>query len=305
METFAERLKRVALQRRRWAQDEHLDAYRLYDRDVPGWPLIVDLYGDHLHAAEVLQPGGCPPEDTIRQTLAQSLDWPQEKIVLKMRRPQAGGQQYEKLAEEGRTFLVREKDLKFQVNLWDYLDTGLFLDHRLSRQQVRAAAGQTRFLNLFAYTGSFSVYAAAGGAFETLTVDLNPNYLDWARQNLSLNGFSGPFHKFQKADALAFLRAESRRFDLIVLDPPTFSNSKKMAGTLDVQRDHNWMVRRCLDLLNPGGRLFFSNNYHKFKLDKDLIKDFQPRDVSAETCPPDFRPYPHQAWWFEKTGKRL
>jgi 23S rRNA (guanine2445-N2)-methyltransferase / 23S rRNA (guanine2069-N7)-methyltransferase len=177
------------------------------------------------------------------------------------------------------------------VNFRDYLDTGLFLDHRLVRGMLRDWAQGADFLNLFCYTGSATVYAAAGGARSTMSVDLSNTYLDWARDNLILNGFSSDGHELHRADCLTWLEQQEpggARFDLIFLDPPTFSNSKRMEGVLDVQRDHVGMIRRSLKLLRPGGRLVFSTNYSRFKLDTAQLSDLEIEDISARTIPKDF-----------------
>jgi 23S rRNA (guanine2445-N2)-methyltransferase / 23S rRNA (guanine2069-N7)-methyltransferase len=233
--------------------------------------------------------------------------------VLKVRRPQRGAEQYQKLRDDGRFLRVRENDLSFLVNLTDYLDTGLFLDHRITRGIIRELAPGRRFLNLFAYTGSASVYAAAGGAASTTTVDLSPTYLDWARRNLELNAFSGAEHGFIRTDCLQWLaqaaatrqgataaRGSSARlgsraggtapsyYDLIFLDAPTFSNSKSMSTDLDLQRDHARLVRDAAGLLSPEGILLFSTNSRRFKLDPALAQKFTIADISKQTIPPDF-----------------
>jgi 23S rRNA (guanine2445-N2)-methyltransferase / 23S rRNA (guanine2069-N7)-methyltransferase len=190
---------------------------------------------------------------------------------------------------------VAESGLKFWVNFTDYLDTGLFLDHRLTRQRLREDAARTRFLNLFAYTGSATVYAAAGRARTTTTVDMSATYLDWAQRNLAINGFSGAAHELIRADCIAWLEdavAGRRQFDLIFLDPPTFSNSKRMEDVLDVQRDHGALIGRCMALLAPGGKLVFSCNAQKFKLDPGLDEVYQVQDISRATLPRDFERNP-------------
>jgi 23S rRNA (guanine2445-N2)-methyltransferase / 23S rRNA (guanine2069-N7)-methyltransferase len=209
--------------------------------------------------------------------------------------------QYEKQSEKGHFLAVQEAGLKFRINLEDYLDTGLFLDHRITRQLIGSMASKKRFLNLFAYTGSATVHAAAGGATSTLSVDLSNTYLDWAEANMALNGFSGPSHRFLRADCLAWLEEAAQnpeRFDLIFLDPPTFSTSKRMAGTLDVQRDHVGMIRLAMAILAPGGGLVFTTNQRKFKLDRATLEDLLIEDISAKTLPKDFERNPriHMGW---------
>jgi 23S rRNA (guanine2445-N2)-methyltransferase / 23S rRNA (guanine2069-N7)-methyltransferase len=212
-------------------------------------------------------------------------------VHTRVRKPQKGAEQYAKRENLGERFSVEEAGLKFWVNFRDYLDTGLFLDHRLVRAMLREWAGGADFLNLFCYTGSATVYAAAGGARSTVSVDLSNTYLDWARDNLLLNGFTSEGHELHRADCLSWLEqqeAAGPRFDLIFLDPPTFSNSKRMEGVLDVQRDHVGMIRRTMKLLRPTGRLVFSTNFTRFKLDAAALADLSVEDITAESIPKDF-----------------
>lgn len=294
-EMFANRLEKVNRNIGKWARKQGITCYRIYDDDMPEFPLAVDVYDSILHVAEYERPHGLDPEAHVAwlqgsvDVLARVLGFDPSMIFLKFRQRQKGLQQYERFARVGAEFVVRENGLKFIINPSDYLDVGLFLDHRNTRQMVREQAHQARVLNLFAYTGSFSVYAAAGGAAETLTVDLSNTYLRWADRNMVYNGFSGPQHRFLQADVLAWLEnAPPALWDLIVLDPPTFSNSKRMDGTLDVQRDHVWMLQKCLGRLAPGGKLIFSTNFRKFKMDKEAIPAVI-QDISAQTVPNDFR----------------
>jgi 23S rRNA (guanine2445-N2)-methyltransferase / 23S rRNA (guanine2069-N7)-methyltransferase len=216
---------------------------------------------------------------------------PLSQVHTRVRKPQKGAEQYEKRDSAAERHAVQEGGLKFWVNFRDYLDTGLFLDHRIVRAMLRSWAKDADFLNLFCYTGSATVYAAAGGARGTTGVDLSNTYLDWAHENLLLNGFRGSNHELYRADCLAWLEEQESggaRFDLILLDPPTFSNSKRMEGVLDVQRDHVGMIRRSLKLLRPAGRLIFSTNYTRFKLDEEGLADLNIEDISAATVPKDF-----------------
>jgi len=209
----------------------------------------------------------------------------------RVRKPQKGSEQYEKRDTRAERHAVQEGGLKFWVNFRDYLDTGLFLDHRIVRAMLRDWAMGADFLNLFCYTGSATVYAAAGGARSTTSVDLSNTYLDWEHENLLLNGFGDPRHELYRADCLQWLEEQEPkgpRFDLIFVDPPTFSNSKRMEGVLDVQRDHVGMIRRSLKLLRPAGRLVFSTNYTRFKLDTEALADLSVEDISAQTIPKDF-----------------
>jgi 23S rRNA (guanine2445-N2)-methyltransferase / 23S rRNA (guanine2069-N7)-methyltransferase len=232
---------------------------------------------------------------------------PQERIRVRTRRRTRRGEQYEKVSEQGHFHVVAEGGLKFRVNFEDYLDTGLFLDHRMTRARLREAARGARFLNLFAYTGSATVYAAAGGASATVSVDLSRTYLEWAQRNLALNGFSGAAHQYVQADARAWLQqaaGSTARFDLIFIDPPTFSNSKRMEGVLDVARDHAALIDDCMRLLAPGGLLVFSTNAQRFRLDAALSERYVLHDVSAATLPPDFARNPRIHRCYEITVPR-
>jgi 23S rRNA (guanine2445-N2)-methyltransferase / 23S rRNA (guanine2069-N7)-methyltransferase len=212
--------------------------------------------------------------------------------VLRVRRRQRGGEQYEKVGEEARFHTVREGGYRFLVNFTDYLDTGLFLDHRITRRRVGELAAGRSFLNLFAYTGTATVYAAGGGAVSSSTVDMSRTYLDWARRNLALNGLAGPQHGFVQADCLAWLEEQGasprRRFGLIFIDPPTLSRSKRMEREFDVQRDHGRLLQLAGRLLEPDGVMVFSNNFQKFKLDPAVTEAFAVQDLTRATLPEDF-----------------
>ncbi|HET8942201.1 MAG TPA: class I SAM-dependent methyltransferase, partial [Rudaea sp.] len=233
----------------------------------------------------------------LTRAAGEVLDVPRERIAVKTRRRGKGGEKYGRMDERGEFLEVAEGGLKFLVNLRDYLDTGLFLDHRPLRAHVRELCRDKRFLNLFCYTGSASVYAADGGAEETVSVDLSQTYLQWAQRNLALNGHGEPRHRLVWADALSYLQAHSAMYDVIFVDPPTFSNSKR-AEDFDVQRDHVRLLMLCAQRLLPGGTILFSNNFRRFKLDAELLSAFDVRDISASTIPFDFARNPriHQAW---------
>ena len=294
---FANRLRKNQKHLRSWLSREGVHCYRLYDADLPEYAVAVDVYEDRVHVQEYAPPKTVDPvraRRRLREVLAvipEVLGVSPDHVVLKVRMPQKGPDQYRKLDDQGRFFEVTEGGLRFLVNLTDYLDTGLFLDHRPTRALIRDAAQGKRFLNLFAYTGSASVYAAAGGAATTTTVDLSPTYLDWARRNLDLNGFSGPEHSFVRADCLEWLASGSGKaggYDLIFMDAPTFSNSKSMDETLDIQRDHAQLVRAAARLLAKDGVLLFSTNFRRFKLDPGLEEEFAIEDITKQTLPPDF-----------------
>lgn len=305
---FQNRLQKSYKHLRKWAQRQGIEAYRLYDRDIPQYPVAIDLYGQYVHIAEY-DTGWQQEEEEhqawmedIKRTTATTLELPYEHIAFKIRQRQRGEAQYEKLASEGRTFSVQEHGRHFWVNLDSYLDTGLFLDHRITRRLVGERSAQKRMLNLFAYTGSFSVYAATGGAKETVTVDMSNTYLEWAQRNFTLNHIDTHAHQFIRADVFRYLDdaiAQRERFDLIVMDPPSFSNSSKMVSTLDVQRDHLSLILDCLELLNPHGSLYFSTNLRDFKLDASL--GALCKNTTQHSIPEDFRNKRiHHSFYFEK-----
>ncbi len=297
---FANRLRKNLKQMDPWAEREHIECYRVYDADMPEYAFAIDLYGResrHVYVQEYAPPKTVNQESArerrreVFAVLPEVLSVPLQHVHSRVRKPQKGSEQYERRENVDERHVVRENGLKFWVNFRDYLDTGLFLDHRLVRQSLRAWAQDADFLNLFCYTGSATVYAAAGGARSSASVDLSNTYLDWAHENLLLNGFGGSEHELFRADCLQWLESQAvwgPRFDLIFVDPPTFSNSKRMEGVLDVQRDHVGMIRRSLKLLRPTGRLLFSTNYTRFKLDGEALKDLRVDDISASTIPKDF-----------------
>ncbi|MFB0953992.1 MAG: class I SAM-dependent methyltransferase, partial [Aeromonadaceae bacterium] len=238
-----------------------LDAYRLYDADLPDYNAAIDRYGDHLVVQEYAAPKSIPEAvarqrllDMVQATIAVT-GVPGANVILKVRERQKGEQQYQKLAEQGQMLEVHEYGARLLVNLQDYLDTGLFLDHRLTRRMLGQMAKDKRFLNLFAYTGSATVHAALGGARFTTTVDMSRTYLNWARDNLQHNGLLNARHHFEQADCLKWLAACQEQFDLIFIDPPTFSNSKRMDESFDVQRDHLRLMQDLKRILAPGGTL--------------------------------------------------
>jgi 23S rRNA (guanine2445-N2)-methyltransferase / 23S rRNA (guanine2069-N7)-methyltransferase len=297
---FANRLRKNLQRLDPWAEREHIDCFRVYDADMPEYAFAIDLYGResrHVYVQEYAPPSTVDQEsarDRRREALAvlpEVLAVPLSHVHSRVRKPQKGSEQYERRDAKAERHAVQEGGLKFWVNFRDYLDTGLFLDHRIVRASLRDWAKGADFLNLFCYTGSATVYAAAGGARSSTSVDLSNTYLDWAHENLLLNGFGGPNHELYRADCLHWLEEQEprgARFDLIFVDPPTFSNSKRMDGVLDVQRDHVGMIRRSLKLLRPSGRLVFSTNYTRFKLDAQALADLSVEDISARTIPKDF-----------------
>ena len=306
MSDFENRLRKNAKQRFKWAEKEQVTAFRIYDLDMPEWPFAVDWYAGNAHIMEYprrkqLRDGSIDEArgEVVRATAA-ALELPTSKIFTKTHEKRPWGQgQYERMAPGSSTIVqVKEHGLTFECNLSDYLDTGLFLDHRVTRARVRKEASGKRFLNLFAYTGSFTVHAAAGGASATTTVDLSNTYCDWAERNLKLNGFSGGSHRVIRDDVLAWLEnAKGQKFDLIVLDPPSFSSSKKMGRRFEVQRDHRWLVEKARSLLSPQGTLYFSTNFLTFELDAKF------RDAEElDSLPGDFRRAVHRCWRFVGPG---
>jgi 23S rRNA (guanine2445-N2)-methyltransferase / 23S rRNA (guanine2069-N7)-methyltransferase len=313
---FANRLSKNLKRLRGWAEKAGVSCFRLYDADMPEYAFAIDLYRtlepqeSWLYVQEYAAPAEIEVEAVRRrrrEALAALPDVtaiPAERIKLRTRRRTQRGEQYGKVGEQGTFHTVLEDGLRFLVNFEDYLDTGLFLDHRITRSRLREAAAGRRFLNLFAYTGTATVHAAAGGAAATTSVDMSRTYLDWAQRNLGLNaGLAGAgLHEYIQADCLEWLREGARtreRYDLIFLDPPTFSNSKRMQGVLDIERDHAALIDSCVNLLAPGGLLVFSTNAQRFRLDPALQERHAIRDVSAATLPRDFERNPRIHRCFE------
>ena len=311
IQVFANRLRKNAKHWGKWARRQDIECYRVYDRDIPEFPLAIDIYGGRAHLQEFDTGWQLSEEahlhwvDSVKQAAAEVLQLPPEVVTFKLRARQKGTAQYEKTGARGDDFVVAEGGHRFIVNLEQYLDTGLFLDHRNTRRMVQERAAGKRFLNLFAYTGSFTVYAAAGGAWESVTVDLSNTYQDWARRNFELNGMDLGQHHLVRADVFGWLDqaiATGEQFNLIVMDPPTFSNSKKMQGILDVQQDHPRLINQCLALLAPGGELFFSTNLRSFELEQALLSPCGSiQEISHLTVPEDYRNKKiHRCWRLNK-----
>ena len=303
---FANRLTKNIKKIEKWAKQQGIDAYRLYDADLPEYNLAVDRYADHIVVQEYAAPKNID-ENKARQRLLDAVSATlyvtgveTNKLVLKVRQKQKGTNQYEKLANKGEYFYVNEYGAKLWVNLTDYLDTGLFLDHRLTRKMVGEMAKGKTFLNLFAYTGSATVHAALNGAKSTTTVDMSNTYLNWAEQNLILNDLPLKNHRLFQADCLQWLADCRERFELIFVDPPTFSNSKRMEDSWDVQRDHIKLMKQLKRILTNEGTIVFSNNKRGFKMDFDGLAELglQAENISAKTLPLDFErnPHIHNCW---------
>jgi 23S rRNA (cytosine1962-C5)-methyltransferase len=309
-EMFANRITKNVRHLRKWAAKQAIECFRVYDRDIPELPFALDLYADRAHMQQYSQPPLAAPAQRhwlglLCAAAAHALGIPLQHLTLKQRPGQRPAAQYRKLAANGQNFVVHEGGYEFLVNLTDHLDTGLFLDHRQTRALVGQLARGRRVLNLFCYTGSFSVYAARGHAASTTSVDLSKTYLDWARRNFELNGLDLGRNRLVQADVMRFLKDErtsNDRYDLIVLDPPSFSNSKRMHGVLDVQRDHIALLRDCLALLAPGGEVLFSTNLRSFRPDMAALTDVALTEISAETVPPDFRNRRIHRCWRVKAG---
>ena len=307
---FANRLQKNIKKIEKWAKQQGLDAYRLYDADLPEYNLAVDRYADHIVVQEYAAPKNID-ENKARQRLLDAVNATLQvtgietnKLILKVRQKQKGTNQYEKLANKGEYFYVNEYGAKLWVNLTDYLDTGLFLDHRLTRKMLGEMAQGKDFLNLFAYTGSATVHAALGKAKSTTTVDMSNTYLNWAEQNLLLNDIEGKQHKLIQADCLQWLEKCDRQFDLIFVDPPTFSNSKRMEDSWDVQRDHIKLMTNLKRILRPNGTIVFSNNKRGFKMDFAKLEELglSAVEISHKTLPLDFERNKqiHNCWLLQK-----
>jgi 23S rRNA (cytosine1962-C5)-methyltransferase len=298
MSALANRLSKNWKAREPWAKREGLTAFRIYDLDMPEYPFGIDWYAGHVHAQEFFRrndPKADRARDDLRQAVRTVLGVPDEKFFLKshLAHKWGGGEQYELTPRQARCVIsVNEGPLKFEVNLSDYLDTGLFLDHRVLRQRVQKEAAGKRVLNLFAYTGSFTVHARAGGAAKTTTVDLSNTYCSWAERNLAANGFKlDTNHVVIRDDVLAWLEHARGEFDLIVCDPPPFSSSKKMRASFDIQKAHPKLIADARKLLANGGTLYFSTNYRDFELSPKI-----ENAAEIDTCPKDFRLPPHRTW---------
>lgn len=303
---FVNRMGKNIKHLRKWAQRQDIEVWRMYDRDIPQYPFAADIYADHVHLQEY-DTGWLMHKTDYEKWLAKVVEavlfvtgLPKEHIHVKKRQRQKGKYQYEKTGVTGTDFVIHEHGRAFWVNLDKYLDTGLFLDHRNTRQKIGNIAAGKRFLNLFAYTGSFSVYAATGGALFSETVDLSNTYLQWAQRNFELNGLDMQAHQIVRADVFQYLQKaveDHKQFDLIVMDPPSFSNSKKMLDILDIQRDQEKLIDGAMRLLSKQGSLYFSNNLRSFTLNPVLEQRYDVNNISRKTIPEDFRNTRiHQCW---------
>ncbi|MBU2712887.1 bifunctional 23S rRNA (guanine(2069)-N(7))-methyltransferase RlmK/23S rRNA (guanine(2445)-N(2))-methyltransferase RlmL [Zooshikella harenae] len=290
---FANRLRKNLKKLKPWLKQQNVDCYRIYDADMPEYAFAIDRYSDWLHVQEYAPPASVDPERAQQRLLDALSVLPEvtgvasNQVVLKQRRKQKGTQQYKRQDQTGELLSVTEYHARLLVNLKDYLDTGLFLDHRPMRRQIFAEASGKRVLNLYCYTASVSVHAALGGAACTVSVDLSPTYISWATKNFALNGL-GEQHELIQADCLTWLEQEHSKFDLIFIDPPTFSNSKRTQQDFDIQRDHERLLILAMSHLDKQGTLYFSNNFRRFKLADSLFHQFEVEDISNKTIDPDF-----------------
>lgn len=291
---FLNRLKKNHSHLQKWAKRNQISCYRVYDADLPEYAYAIDLYNDHAVLQEYMAPATIDPQLAARRSLdviqvvPQALGLSPEQVVVKQRKQQKGANQYQKIEQTRRVMTVREGRAMFGVNLYDYLDTGLFLDHRLLRLRFAQLPSGTRFLNCFCYTATASVQAALAGA-STTNVDLSNTYLAWAEENFRLNSLDVSRHQFIQYDCLDWLKVTRDQFDVIFLDPPSFSNSKRMTDTLDIQRDHEVLIHLAMKLLNPNGTLYFSTNFRQFKLSPQIGQQYAVQDISADTIDLDFK----------------
>jgi len=312
---FANRLKKMAKHYDKWARRKELEAYRIYDADLDDFPITIDRYDDQLYVAVYHRPGEDWSEDewqdrklAYRDTITETLGISKDQVFFKLRRRQSGSKQYEKMSIAQREFTMVENGLGFIVNLTDYLDTGLFLDHRKLRMMVAQEAKDKVVLNLFAYTCAFGVFAAAGGARRVDNVDLSNTYLEWGERNFKINELSDEGHRFIRHDVVHWLETHKiPNYGLIILNPPTFANSKMMRESIDVQRDHVKMINLCMHLLQPGGKLFFSTSSRKFKFDEAAIEGASSiKEITKQTLPQDFRKRNlHKCWLIERGEQKL
>lgn len=310
---FANRLGKNLKKLLKWSEKEGVSCFRVYDRDLPEFNISIDLYGKWVHVQEYAPPKTVEAElASARLSLAlhdirEVLGVKRERIFIKTRQRQKGREQYQQKDSRKKMFEVREGECSFLVNFTDYLDTGLFLDHRPLRMRIGRESLGKKFLNLFGYSGAATVHAAMGGAQATTTVDLSANYLHWARLNLALNGFSDFSHTTVKADCLQWLTENREKFDLIFVDPPTFSNTKKDNRVFDIQRDHVSLLNLSMERLESGGTLYFSTNFRTFSLDASIKNSFDVRDMTKESIPFDFSRNQriHQCWQIRKVESQV
>jgi 23S rRNA (guanine2445-N2)-methyltransferase / 23S rRNA (guanine2069-N7)-methyltransferase len=301
---FVNRVKKNLKRFSSWRKHKGVTCFRAYDKDIPEYAVAIDVYENYIHVQEYRSPETIPYEtaqkrlNDILSVIPSIFNLPEENIFLKQRKKQRQLNQYEKHTEEAKTVQVNEAGLKFEIDLTSYIDTGLFLDHRMTRSMIEGMSAGKRFLNLFSYTGTASVYAARGGAISTTSVDKSNTYTRWAKKNMALNGFDSGKHRFVSEDCFTWMKKEKSGYDLIFLDPPTFSNTKKADLDLDIQKDHVELIMAAINLLADNGTLIFSNNFKKFKMAFDSLTGLSIEDITSSTIPLDFERNPriHNCW---------
>lgn len=292
----------------KWAYKEHIGCFRVYDRDLAEYNVTIDLYEKWVHVQEYAPPASVVPEvaaarfQTVLRRVREILGLRADRVFIKTRERQRGKQQYQQQSARKKLLEVREGGCYYLVNLSDYLDTGLFLDHRPVRLRICSEAAGKRFLNLFGYTGTATVQAAFGGAASTTTVDLSATYCRWAKMNLAVNGFGYQKNKVVSADCMQWLQEDTGEYDLIFIDPPTFSNTKKERRVFDIQRDHGQLLSLAMARLADRGTIIFSTNFRKFQLDQQLMEAYQVTDITRVSIPPDYARNQkiHQCWELRK-----
>ena len=305
-ELLGNRIRKKLRKLRPWAKREGIECFRVFDRDIPEVPVAVDKYGEavamHVYVGKRPIPQGCI--EAMVEATAQSCGVAKELVFWRKRERRVGGsapQLGEGRGEEGAQRVVQEGGHRFKINLRDFLDVGLFLDHRVTRKMVGEESRGKKVLNLFSYTSSFSVYAAKGGAERTVSVDLSRRYLEWSAENFRLNNISEKHHELVQADVFEWLQQAQERFEMIVLDPPTISRSKKMEGDLDIQRDQVRLIQLCHERLSEGGVLYFSNNYQGFELNERAVRGMRCEEISEKTRPLDFQgKTPHRCFRIQR-----
>jgi 23S rRNA (guanine2445-N2)-methyltransferase / 23S rRNA (guanine2069-N7)-methyltransferase len=309
---FSNRLKKNLKKLNKWSDKNQISCFRIYDADMPEYSAAIDYYeGKWVNVQEYAAPSEIEAEKTSRhlqeilEGLIFTLDLHKKQIFMKTRKRQSGSNQYERLSLKGDKQEIYENGNKFLTNFSDYLDTGIFLDHRITRELIGNMAKNTDFLNLFAYTGTATVYAASVGAKTTTSVDNSKTYTQWAKENMELNGFTGNNHQIIRDDCLSWLDSTKNTYDLIFLDPPTFSNTKGSERTLDIQRDHSNLIKSCIRILKKEGTLIFSTNFRKFKIDDVIVSNYEIKDLSKETIPMDFERNQkvHYCWNIKRKNK--
>jgi 23S rRNA (cytosine1962-C5)-methyltransferase len=306
---FENRLRKVYKHFSKWARKQQITCYRFYDHDMPEFPFVIEFYEGAVHAAEYKRRHNMDEETYLdwlhncKTVIAQVCEVDEEQVYVKVRQRKEGKEgQYQKFDLQKVEKIVKENELSFIVNLSDYLDTGLFLDHRITRQMIREESKGARVLNLFCYTGSFSVYAAAGGAKSVTSIDLSKTYTNWAKRNMQYNKlYHSEKHEFFQMDVMqAIHELPANAFDLIICDPPTFSNSKRMEQTFDVQRDHVVLLKKLLKATSEFGSIYFSNNYRGFSMDRDALPASIVKDITGATTPFDFQGKLHRSCYLVK-----